>query len=185
MEQKGRITGFSFSDGKYLLTIAFDKSEAIKAFLNALKIDTDYRVTIVRWHEKRSLNANAYFHKLCDLIATAKTVSCDPTTALEIKNDMIANYGQPDEINEKPFYFESIIEPSEFNGHVADMHARYVGLTAEGTYRYQVMRGSHTYSAREMAALIEGTIALAKDYNVEVLTPDEIERLLSKWQPKA
>jgi hypothetical protein len=44
------------------------------------------------------------------------------------------------------------------------------------------MKPSHLYDSKEMNALIAGTVDEAKELGIEVLTPDELERMEMKWK---
>ena len=50
---------------------------------------------------------------------------------------------------------------------------------------YLVMRGSHTYDTKEMSRLIDGAVYEAKQLGIEVLPPDELERMKATWERKA
>ena len=46
------------------------------------------------------------------------------------------------------------------------------------TYRaWVMMRGSSTYTVSEMAVLVSGIVEEARQLGIEVLTPDELERM--------
>ena len=131
---------------------------------------------IKRQRKGRSLNANAYFHKLCDLIAKAINVS-----AIRVKNMMLGRYGQLDE------EVSHMILSKEIDVlDLENIHFRPTGHTKmlDNGKVYQVclvIRGSHTYDTREMAQLIQGTVDEAKALGIETLTPAELERMTREW----
>lgn len=156
----------------------------------SLEIDGDYadyierlqdvklNIDIKKYFEKRSLNANAYYHVLCGKIAEAIGSSMT-----EVCNKMIAEYGQIDKelgcliINADIDYTK-----------IETIHLRQTTKTqvmADGKlYRcYWVMRGSHTYDKKEMHTLIQGVIWEAEQIGgIETLTPTQLHALLDKWE---
>lgn len=145
------------------------KTEALKWLIDAP--DGDYEVK--KWHPKRSLTANAYFHVLVGKIAEALGV-----TNAEIKNSMIARYGQID-----TDLMSVIVEDSRAGWERTEfIHLRPTSATRvmDNGRLYRVclvMRGSHTYDSAEMARLIDGTVEEAKELGIETLPPHELERL--------
>ena len=144
-------------------------------FYDRLK-DKDISVEIKQYRQKRSLNANAYFHTLVDKIAAKQRV-----THTEIHNRLIADYGTlDDQIN------NIILDDSIPWLRLETIHLRPTTATRTmdngKLYRvYLVMRGSHTYDTAEMSRLIDGTVEEAKALGIETLTNDEIERMKSLW----
>lgn len=139
--------------------------------------DKPLTLDIKQYREGRSLNANAYFHVLCDKIAKALRIS-----AIESKNALLARYGQLDE-DVKHIILDNDIEWQK----VESLHLRptaHTKLMDNGKlYRvYLVIRGSHTYDTAEMSQLIDGTVDEAKELGIETLTPAELERMKSLWK---
>lgn len=173
---KGKWHGapyFDYSDRKWLITLevkekpeVFDKTK-----------DKDLSIEIKEFKEKRSLNANAYFHLLVDKIASVTGVSHS-----EVHNQMIADYGFMDED------IRNLVMDAQIPWQMLDnIHLRptpHTKLMDNGKlYRvYIVMRGSHTYDTAEMSRLIDGTVSEAKELGIETLPPEEIERLKNQWK---
>lgn len=132
---------------------------------------------------KRSNNANAYFHALCQEISTAMNLRHAIKTPIEVKNTLIADYGQVEYNGDYPTELKMKMPPEDALKR-PELHLMYIGVEPNEWYRYYVMRGSHTYNTAEMTALINGAVALAKDYGVVTLPPKETERLLALWTPK-
>lgn len=181
METKGRIVDVSkdWKSGKFRLT--FEVDQDVSGELDALH--DDLRIKAVKWRNKRSLNANAYFHVLVGKIADVVNSS---TT--EIHNQMICRYGQP-EITEDRLLTVIILDsiPWEKLDYIHLKPTSATRILDDGKlYRvYYVMRGSHTYDTKEMSMLIDGTVSEAQDLGIETLTPDELERMKAAWQGKA
>lgn len=138
--------------------------------------DKDIRMELKEYREKRSLNANNYFHKLVSMIADATN-----TSHTEVHNHLISEYGCMDED------IKNIIMDDEIPYQQLDtIHLRPTSATKVldngKLYRvYIVMRGSHTYDTKEMARLIDGTVSEAKELGIETLPPDELEKMKSMW----
>lgn len=131
-------------------------------------------IEIKKHREKRSLNANAYFHVLVDKLRTKLRISFT-----ECKNDLITSYGQIEYIDGQQVVIKTNI-PSEQMRKSEVLHCLCVKATKEedtDVYFYRVYRGSHTYDSREMAQLIDGAIEECKLQGIETMTPDELARL--------
>lgn len=129
--------------------------------------------------QRRSLNANAYFHVLCQKIAEATH-----QTITAVKNQLLADYGQIDTD------MGTVILRDEIDWrHIQVIHLLPTSATRmldDGKlYRvYRVIRGSHTYDTKEMSRLIEGTVTEAKELDIDTLTPDELKRMMAAWKPR-
>lgn len=138
--------------------------------------DKPLTVDIKQYREGRSLNANAYFHVLCDKIAKVLRIS-----AIESKNMMLARYGQLDE-DVNHIILDDDIEWQK----VESLHLRptaHTKLMDNGKYYrvYLVIRGSHTYDTLEMSQLIDGTVDEAKALGIETMTENELRHLKEMW----
>ena len=138
--------------------------------------DKDVRMELKEYREKRSLNANAYFHVLVEKIAEKQGL-----THSEVHNQLIADYGCMDEDIKNIILDDSIPYLRLETIHLRPTDATKI-LDNGKLYRvYIVMRGSHTYDTKEMARLIDGTVYEAKELGIETLSDKEIERLKSIW----
>lgn len=139
--------------------------------------DDILHVTIEKFREKRSLDANAYFHKLCSLIAKEMTLS-----QLEVKNQMISDYGYIDEDIGCIIMRNDIDWRKNDRLHLSPTAATRV-LDDGNLYRvYHVMRGSHTYNTKEMSVLIDGTVQEAKQLGIETMPENELRRMVELWK---
>lgn len=171
----GRIAGVSrdWKSKRYHVTI---ETSELPPDLDTLAGYDQIDVTIRKHRERRSLDANAYFHVLCTKIAEQLH-----QTVTEVKNDLIAEWGQPDQEIRTIILDDAIdwrkIEPLHLRPTVATKT-----LDNGRLYRvYIVMRGSHTYDKKEMSRLIDGAIETAKELDIETLTPEQIERMKNAW----
>ena len=173
---RGRWRGEPFRDyqnRKWLLTFEVDEAPMI---YDRTK-EKDLSIEVKEYRQKRSLNANAYFHTLVDKIAEAQGVS-----HTEIHNQLIAEYGCVDEEVKNLIIDDDIPWVKLEALHLRPTTATRL-LDNGKLYRvYIVMRGSHTYDTKEMSRLIDGTVSEAKELGIETLPPEEIERMKNQWK---
>lgn len=136
----------------------------------------DLKISVVRKTNPRSLNANSYFHVLCDRLRQKLGVSM-----AAMKNDLITSYGQIDYIDGQAIIYKTNAPPEKVQ-ELEELHMKFLHRGEDGAYWYRVYRGSHTYDTKEMSMLIDGTIAEAKEQGIETKTPDEIARLMALWE---
>lgn len=157
---------------KFRITFEVDAIDEIRGME-----ESTLTITVKRSSRKRSLNANAYFHVLVGKIAEAVQIS-----KAQAKNILLSKYGQREITPTGPLIISirSDVDMSERE----DIHTAPIGYgTANGHdfTHYAIVRGSHTYDTREMAALIDGTVQEAKELGIETLSPDELERIKQSW----
>lgn len=149
-------------------------------FMLAKIAEEDNKVyDVVEHKEKRSLNSNSYYwvlaSKVADKLRISKTV---------LHNNLLRSYGQRLFIDDKCVYvpIPDTEEAEKTALESETVHLKPTGATTEGkdgiTYRYYVMlRGSHDYTTREMSVLLDGLIQEAKQLDIEVLTPAQLEEM--------
>lgn len=181
MESQGRIKDITvdFLTKQTLLTLAIErKPSEIEAECLRLR-EKNLDILIKEHREKRSLNANGYFHalvgKIADKIGRSKTY---------VKNDLITSYGQQLFIDGDKVSIKTQITP-EVMMETETLHCLKIGQKEENEktlYFYDVYRGSHTYDTMEMSKLIDGTVQEAKEYGIETMTPNQLEELKQRWK---
>lgn len=172
----GRIAGASrdWKTGKCHITI---ETEHLPPEFDALAGYDAIDITMCKHRVRRSLDANAYFHVLCTRIAEKLK-----QTVTEAKNDLIAEWGQPDQDIRTVILDDGIdwrkVEPLHLRP------TKAVRMLDNGRlYRvYIVMRGSHTYDTKEMSRLIDGAVETARELGIETLTPDQLARMKATWR---
>lgn len=175
MEFTGRISGVSKawrSKGYQVEFLINEEPNGIDE-LN----DKDLKITVTKKTNPRSLNANAYFHVLCDKLRQKLGVSM-----AAMKNELITSYGQIDYLEDGQSIIYKTNVPPERIREFEEIHMQYFRRSEDGGYWYRVYRGSHTYDTKEMSKLLDGTIAEAKEQGIETRTPDEIARSLALWE---
>lgn len=172
---RGIWHGAPFHDvvnGRWILSFEVDETPVIYDSTSGGDLDIDVK----RYREKRSLNANAYFHVLVDKIAKALKLS-----AVETKNMMLERYGTVDvEIG------KILLRADIPYLKLTEIHLRATSeyeIHGETIMRaYIAVKGSHLYDSKEMSDLIDGTVEEAKSLGIETATPEEIERMKSLWK---
>lgn len=143
----------------------------------------DYEMSVKLFRRRRSNEANSYFHVLCGKIAEKIGAS-----KIEVKNRMIALYGQPYIIggkldyiivrDDKDVYRSEYIhlqptpQTKELNGvlYRVYINMRHTGKDAE----------DGGYNTKEFATLIDGTISEAREIGMteaEIMTRKDAEML--------
>jgi hypothetical protein len=158
-------------EGKYRVTFEVDSIDELNGLTGLIKI------VVKKLTQRRSLNANAYFHVLVGKIAEELHVS-----KAKAKNMLLGKYGQR-EINEQGQVIISAYDYIDLSER-EDIHCvpvGYANLNGKDFTHWAVIRGSHTYDNLEMAALIDGTVEEAKELGIPTETPDEIARIKALW----
>lgn len=182
MEVTGKITALSkdWVSGKFLLTLEINEASVLENQFDNLKTLEKLKIKIVKWTQKRSLDANAYFHVLVGKIADNRKIS----KAL-CKNILLGRYGQREMQGDKPVVISVVSEVDMMERE--DIHTVAIGYGNVGGKEfthYAVVRGSHTYDSKEMSILIDGTVNEAKDLGIETLPPEELARMMEQLEKK-
>ena len=168
MESKCRIDSI-LQDSLVITLTGANRNE-----LSSLVKDTDYRIKLVKWREKRSLDANAYCWVLISKIAEVVQSSKE-----EIYEQMLHSYGVIDQ-DFPPITVISTADMSRIDGHW------YLFKTTESKGKtwdsYFRIIGSSEYDTKQMSTFIEGIIYEAKNLGIETLPSEEVERMKSLWK---
>lgn len=149
------------------IEVTFTTSD--KRIVPTLKAQSDQlEIGFDKWKNTRSLNANAYFHKLVDEIAEATVTGRD-----EIKRQMILDYGTVAFIARIP-QDADLNKIYKYNKWIGDS-----SNTKQPCSDYYIFKPSHELNSTEMARLINGTVQEAKQHGIETRTPKEIADMLS------
>ena len=140
--------------------------------------DKDLKIKVARITKPRSLDANAYFHVLCDKLRQKLGISM-----AHCKNQLITSYGQIEYIDGKALIYKTNA-PIEYIQEQESIHMLYLKQGEDGAFWYRVYRGSHTYNSAEMHQLLEGTIYECKLQGIETETPDELRKMAMLWGQK-
>lgn len=168
---KGRfLRALTTDSGAYEVTFETrDKAEIDT--LRALGTEQELNVTVKRFRERRSLNANAYFHVLVAKIAEVMQKGID-----EVKKNLVCDYGTVSFVARIPAdaNLEEIYTYSKLIGESKD--------TKKPCKDWYIFKPTHTLDKSEMARLIDGAVQEAKELGIDTRTPDEIANLLDLWE---
>lgn len=168
MEVKATLSDVSFDTyGRQRVTFTLDHRTPIEAL-----VDKVLRLTVVRWREKRSLNANALLWQCLDKIADALH-----TDKWEVYLLMLKRYGK----------FTYVIVP---DGAVERMKTMWrelevVGeVDVNGRKATQILcyYGSHTYDTKEFSRLLDGVISEMKEMGIPTPEEEDMDRALRNWE---
>lgn len=179
MECTGVLNDVSrdWKTGKWKVTFAINEESALSQIENIQSCEK-LSITAEKFSQKRSLTANAYFHVLVGKIAEAKTQS-----KAWAKNELICKYGQPQYVDGDVMIYKTNA-PVEFMRELEYLHSTPVKFSEENGKEvvfYKIYRGSSTYNTQEMSALIDGTVAEAKEHGIDTLPTTELEKMKALW----
>lgn len=155
-----------------------DDMESLKA-LEGSKVVID----VSKFSKKRSLNANAYFWKLCDLIAK-KLGSDKDTIYLMMLRDagVFDQYDLPLEAVEK---ISKLYRYAEIDHEYTTDVLGFDGIEPVKMASIKCYTGSHEYDSKQMAELINHTVNEAHNLGIETWTREEIDNLIKQWKGHA
>lgn len=176
MDARGRISAVAkdLMTDKWMITFAVNALPSDLSDLQEKELDVTAKVH----REKRSLNANSYFHVLSGKIAEKLGTSLNHE-----KNRLIREYGQYEVIDGM---IPTVTVKAVYEDKMLDMdgvHLKVVERPCE-TVKMAFLRGSHTYNTAEMSRLIDATVEEAKELGIETLTPDQLARMKASWTEK-
>lgn len=186
MNCNGRIVTVSRDFDSRAMLVTLELENASEKEMQVLRGFEKLSISLKKWRQKRSLDANAYYWELTTRLSEALKIS-KPMA----HNMMLRRYGQ------REFLDGAIVrisipdtEEAEKSAMEADTyHIKPTSQVIQGNdgvmYRtYVMLRGSSTYDTREMGILIDGLVSECNELGIETLPPDEIERMKAAWRTK-
>lgn len=128
-------------------------------------------VEVKKHHEKRSLDANAYFHVLVDKMSKALRVTAD-----DVKQRLVCDYGSQGVFVRLPADANIAIYGIKYYRQIGESKN-----TKKPCTDYLVFKPTHEMDRAEMARLIDGTVEEAKELGIETRTPDELAQMVGLW----
>ena len=167
------------ADGEWLCLKSSHAS--IMDTLQALDSGKKYIAEIKQERKARSLNANAYYWRLCGELSSVIRIPPD-----EIYRQHIRDVGGNYEVIRLPSRAVQSFTRSWCAGHVGRV------IEDMGTDRnnpdfcyLRVFYGSSDYDTRQMSRLIELMVADCKEHHIETLTPEEMGRMMLEWETRS
>lgn len=135
-------------------------------------------LTIDKWSDKRSIQANAYFHVLVNEIAKATKSSMD-----DVKKQLVLNYGTPARGSDGKYAAVKVPKNTDLDQFYK--YYRHIGTDENGLYMYILFKRTSDLNKEEMGRLITGTQDEAKALGIETMTPDELARMMNRYKEGA
>lgn len=185
MEFTGKLISVSrdWKTGQMQLTFTMNEQSKVE-YIDDIKDLDKLSIKAVKYREKRSLDANAYYWQLLSKVAEKL-----PLSKPSAHNLMLRKYGQIFIIDGKAVYLVlPDTKEAEMTADEAETyHIKPTSQVKEGKdgkmYRtYIMLRGSSDYDTKEMSTLIEGLVSDAKELGIETMTEEEIERMMQQYE---
>lgn len=159
------------------LCLAVHPKDARK-FVGDMKQGKKYAAELKEHRERRSLDANAYFHVLVGKIAEAMGLGFE-----EVKTSLVTEYGAferdedgvkvgfklPASVNVEAIYrYVKLFDTREENGKLFNC--------------YIVFKHTHLMDSKEMGRLIDGPVHEAKNLGLETMPPAKLAALVESWR---
>lgn len=132
-------------------------------------------ITVKKFRQKRSLDANAYCWAIITKIANHPDIK---SSKEEVYEEMLQKYGflYQDEEGYIPVTVKAGVDMSKIEGH-------WKFYKSNGKFdSYLMIKGSSEYDTAEMAHFIDMVVQEAKELGIETLTPIELERMKIEWR---
>ena len=138
--------------------------------LKALDRQKVLDLTVKEHREKRSLDANAYFHVLLSKIAEKQNIGLE-----EVKKRIVEDYGT--------VAFVARI-PADADLETIYKYSKLIG-ESKGSKKpcndWYIFKPTHELNTKEMTRLIDGVIPEAQQLDIETRTPEQIAEMMSLW----
>ena len=173
IESKARLVDISkdWETGKFRLT--FEIERFLPNMVDAIK-DVCLRLTIKRWKEKRSLDANAFYWVVIGQMAQVLHTSPE-----ELHEVMLQKYGIVDKGEDG---YIAITVRSRVDMSKIDGHWKFYKGSQDGKWKtYLRIRGTSEYDTAEMAYFIERVLEDAKELGIDTETPKQ-KAEWEQWQ---
>ena len=184
MQTTGKIQSLMQDiEGNLLLAITVENTE--ENIDQIRKLDGErLQIDIKKYRKKRSLNANAYFWKLCGEIAGKLGTGKDAVYLMMLKEAGVFDYYElPLETTDQIISFYRYAETDHTWTEI-----RYDSRTEEESIiemaALHCYKGSHEYDTKQMSDLINYTVNQAHDLGIDTWQQEEIENLIGSWKPE-
>ena len=177
MESKARLLDIAkdWKSGKFRLT--FEVDTFLPNMADAIA-DVCLRLSVKKWKEKRSLDANAYMWVLL-----GKMAQLLETTPKELHDEMLQRYGilDQDEDGHVAMTISSRVDISRIDG-----YWRLYKTSQDGKWNsYLRIKGTSELDTAEMSYFIKRVVEEAQDLGIETATPEELERMAALCERRA
>ena len=167
--------------GEYVIPFITRESIALKVWDDLH--EKEVCASFSKWHEKRSLDANAYFHVLVNHIAAALANGPDAPSDTDVKRRLVLDYGAIDRDDNGDIIGAKL--PASVNVLQYYPYAKPYKTMVENGREYQCYifyKRTRTLDSKEMARLIDGAVQEAKALGIETRSPQEIAAMEAAWE---
>lgn len=154
------------------LIVSFAVDEDIVQELESYK-ESDLVLEVCKYREKRSLNANNYFWKLCTEIATKLQSDKD-----SIYVWLIGKYGSYVDMQVSKDAMPALARQFRYTEVLDEEYL----LQYLDTVTVRCYLGSSTYDTKEMSRLIDGAVSEARGIGISTWSDEEIDALVKAWK---
>lgn len=165
------------SDGIWISLRVKDRRAAIQA---AAEITKPHTVDIKQYREKRSLDANAYFHVLVNGIAAVMHLG-----DYEVKKSLVLEYGTL--AKDADGVTVGFKLPVTVDVDTIYDYAKVFKVVEEGGKLfncYLVYKRTRHMDTKEFCRLIDGAIFVAKELGITTDTPEQLAKYKEVWNAK-
>lgn len=183
MELKGRLLNIvrDIRSNEFLLTFAV---KVIPSWVDKFLDGSDLAISLKKWREKRSLDANAYYWVLVSKISEALGQGQS-----YVHNALLREYGTLEMIDGRlvPTYIKDTEEAidivfSDEYRHLKPTSKTVTAKNGDVLRMWYEIKGSSKYDTKEMSTLINGAVQEAEDLGIETLPPEKLERMMQDYE---
>lgn len=178
MNFTARITDIKLeNENDIYITLNTDNLSILEDLEKIRNSEKGISIELKRSYNRRSLDANAYFHFLVNKLARYFNVSDE-----EMKIKMNLQYGTI----ARDSNGNSVGVKIPITANIKDFYhyAKWFGECEEGGIKfnkYLFYKETHTLNTKEMSDLIEGVVQECQDYGIPTKTKEEINDMLNQW----
>lgn len=174
METRGMLKDISVLND-IEITFVLDKNTSLSAIDDLINKELD--IVAIQHKEKRSLDANAYFHVLVNKLARIMKTSDD-----EMKIKMNLQYGTvaTDDTGMKC----GVKVPKSTNIISFYPYAKWIGEVEENGKmfdKYLFYKRTSELNTKEMGELIDGVVTECHEQGIETLPPEKLKSIKEAW----
>ena len=172
-ELTGKITNFSldYKTQKAVLTLELNERNLATKMYDNLNLIDKLAITVDKYRDKRSLEANSYAWVIIGKIADCIGASKD-----EVYLEMLKRYGQTYVTKVKHEDVENFKRDNKY----CEEHER---LESEEKAQYfRVWIGTSRYNTEQMSKFIDGVVSEAEELDIPTKTPNQIAEMMSLWE---
>lgn len=185
MKSKGRFHSISRDmDGGLVISFRVFEEKKVLHRLDDIKADGTIQISAEKVRSSRSLSANAFYWVLCGQLAAKLGISSS-----RMHNLLLRRYGAFETVDgEELICFLPDTEKAEETALEADTyHIKPTSATKtfkDGSVRrmYKILKGSHTYTTKEMSDLINGIVDECNHAGIQTATPEEVKEMIQRYE---